>query len=202
MKLKLFIFSSMFLFFAPVKLFALDASQVLGNYELQGVMEMAGGLALQRNHKYMAGFSYGAADWQEEGSWKIEADEIVLEGSHLKIKNPHIPSPFLPAGTRFKYKDGKLSGTDPERKLVFLDPNKTPSPRGKGADVAGEGRMRVQGKVVKLDSDVLVVQEKDCIQFDARTLSDSVLAKVKGKLGQRIDVEIPYSSIIGGGSCP
>jgi hypothetical protein len=202
MKPRMFFSILMFLTFATPNAFGLEVKQLVGNYELVGVMEMAGGLILNENQKYVAGFSYGAADWEEEGSWKIEGDEVILEGSHLKVKNKLIPSPFLPAGTRFKFKDGKLTSTDPTRKLVFINPNKTPSPSRKTADSAGEGRMRVHGKVVKLDSEVLVVKTKECIQFDVKTLSDSVLKMAKQKMGKMIDVEIPYSSIIGGGSCP
>jgi hypothetical protein len=202
MKLRLLFVVSMVLTLTSLRAFALDPKELAGNYELTGVMEMAGGLMLKENQKYMAGFSYGAADWEEEGNWKIEGDEVVLEGGHLKVKNKYIPSPFLPAGTRFKYKDGKLTGSDPSRKLVFLNPNKTPSPKQKTGDSAGEGRMRVHGTVVKLDADYLVVKMKECIQFDVRTLSDSILKTAKENVGKTIDVEIPYSSIIGGGSCP
>src|SRR5436190_434636 len=80
--------------------FGLEAQQVVGEYELQGVMEMAGGLKLKADQKYSAMFSYGAADWEEAGSWKLEEGQIVLVDSQLKIKNPRIPWPFLPAGTR------------------------------------------------------------------------------------------------------
>src|SRR5262249_22939314 len=181
--------------------FGLEPNQVLGDYELVGVMEMAGGLSLQKDQKYVAGFSYGAADWQEAGTWKIENDEVVLENSHFKVKNSLIHSPFLPGGTRFKYQEGKLLGTDPARKLVFRNPNKTPTPKGQGPEAAGEGRMRVHGTVMKLDADILIIKTSECMQFDVKTLSDSILSKVKGKVGRVVDVEIPYSSIIGGGSC-
>lgn len=80
--------------------------------------------------------------------------------------------------------------------------NKTPSPKNKTGDSAGEGRMRVHGKVIKLDSEILVVKMDECVQFDVRSLSDSVLKTAKQNIGKMIDVEIPYSSIIGGGSCP
>ena len=202
MATKFFFILLLFMLLATPPASALEIKQVAGNYELQGVMEMAGGLMLKENSTYMAGFSYGAADWQEEGTWKLEGDEVVLERGHLKAKNKMIPSPLLAPGMRFKYKDAKLTGTDPSRKLVFINPDKTPSPKTKTADSAGEGRMRVRGKVIKLDSDVLIVKTSECIQFDARTLSDSVLKTAKAKIGQTIDVEIPYSSIIGGGSCP
>ena len=200
MKLKSLIVA-MFFTLTSLPAFALDVKGAAGNYELHGVMEMAGMLMLKADQKYAAGFSYGAADWTEEGSWKIEGDEVVLEGARFKVKNKLIPSPFLPSGTRFKYKDGKLTGTDPSRKLVFLDPNKTPSPSKKSSDSAGEGRMRVKGTVVKRDADYLIVNTgKECIQFDMHSLSESVLKVAQA--GKSIDVEIPYSSIIGGGSCP
>ncbi len=184
------------------KALALDAQIVSGQYELVGVMEMAGGLNLMEKRQYVAGFSYGAADWQEEGTWKIEGEEVVLEGARLKVNNSLIPSPFVPSGTRFRYHEGKLTGTDPSRKLNFLNPNKTPSPKRKTADSAGEGRMRVRGTVVQLDAEVLVVKMEECIQFDVKGLSDSVLKTAKQRLGKNIDVEIPYSSILAGGSCP
>ncbi|MBL7684549.1 MAG: hypothetical protein JNK65_00735 [Deltaproteobacteria bacterium] len=160
---------------------------------------MAGGISLKSNKKYLAGFSYGAADWQEEGVWRLEGEELVLEKGHLKVQNNVIPSPFLPAGTRFQVKMGKLIGTDPTFKIVFIDPNKTPSSHEK--ETAGEGRMRVKGKVVQLNAEVLIVKMEECIQFDVRSLSKDLLQQLKNKVGKSIDVEIPYSSILGGGSC-
>ena len=202
MTTKLFFTLFLLMFLVTPTIYALETQQVAGNYELQGVMEMAGGLMLKKNNTYMAGFSYGAADWEEEGTWKLEGDLVVLEGGHLKVKNKMIPSPLLAPGMRFLYKDAKLMNTDPSRKLTFINPNKTPSPKTKTKDSAGEGRMRVQGKVIQLDSDVLVIKTKECMQFDVRTLSEEVLKTAKAKMGKMIDVEIPYSSIIGGGSCP
>jgi hypothetical protein len=190
----------LFVLMAASPAHATDVKQVTGNYELQGVHEMAGGLMLKENKTYEAGFSYGAADWEESGTWKLEGDEVVLQGGHLKRPVKYIPSPLLAPGMRFSYKDGKLSGTDPQRPLAFIDPNKTPSPKHKTKDSAGEGRMRVQGKVIQRDNEVLIVKTNECMQFDVRSLSEAVL-KV-AKVGQTIDVEIPYSSIIGGGSCP
>ncbi|MFO1519089.1 MAG: hypothetical protein U1F57_05435 [bacterium] len=200
-RLKVFILA-LLLTCAAGRAHALDAKEVTGNYELTGVMEMAGGLSLKPGQKYVAGFSYGAADWREAGSWKLEGDEVVLTGSHFLEKNMKLPSLFLEEGTRLRYQQGKLVNTDPQRKMVFLNPNKTPSPKGKGPNAAGEGRMRVKGKVIKIDSDVLIVKTDECMQFDARTLSDSILKTAKSNVGKNIDVEIPYSSIIGGGSCP
>ncbi len=179
--------------------FALDAQEVIGNYELQGVMEMAGGLSLKAAGKYLAGFSYGAADWLEEGTWKLQGNEVVLSGGRFKERNYDKLPLFLPPGTRLKYQAGKLSSSDPQRKLTFLNPDKTPS--GKGQE-AGEGRMRVKGKVVKLDSETLVVDIGECLAFDASRLSDKVLQAVKGKVGKSVDVEIPYSAMLGSGSCP
>ena len=186
------------LIFAGRGLFAVESGAVTGSYELQGVREMAGGLMLKEAGKYLAGFSYGAADWVEEGSWKLEGDEVVLSGGRFKQKNYDKLPLFLPAGTRLKYHDGKLSGSDPERKLVFIDPNKTPPGKGEGA---GEGRMRVKGKVIKLDAESLVVQVDECLTFDAARLSRSLLRSIQGKVGKSIDVEIPYSAMLSASTC-
>jgi hypothetical protein len=180
---------------------AVDTTDAVGTYELQGVMEMAGGLALKPDHTYEAGFSYGAADWMEEGVWREEGGDIVLSRARFKTKNMVVIQLMLTSGTRFTYKDGRLVATDPARKLVFIDPNRTPSPRNKTGE-AGEGRMRVRGKVLKLDDRELVVKTEDCMFFDVNRLSPSVLKAVQGRLGKSIDVEIPYSAIIAGGGCP
>lgn len=173
-------------------------SDLVGSYELQGMMEMAGGLMLKADGKYLAGFSYGAADWTEEGFWKPEGAGIVLSGGRFKQRNTDKLPLFLPTGSRFEYRDGKLSLVDPERKLVFLDPNKTPSGKGKEA---GEGRMRVKGKVVSLDAESLVLKAEECFTFDAGRLSDKVLQTAKAKIGKTIDVEIPYSAMLSASSC-
>ncbi len=180
---------------------AADNTDVAGTYELQGVMEMAGMLALKPDHTYEAGFSYGAADWVEEGVWREEGSEIVLSRARFKVKNTPKIQLMLISGTHFTYKDGRLVATDPARKLVFIDPNRTPSPRNKTGE-AGEGRMRVRGHIVKLGDRELVVKTEDCMFFDVTRLSPSVLKAVKGRLGKSIDVEIPYSAIVAGGSCP
>jgi len=181
---------------------AADTTDVAGTYELQGVMEMAGVLALKPDHTYEAGFSYGAADWREEGAWQREGDDIVLSRARFKTKNMAAIQLMLVSGTRFNYKDGRLAATDPARKLVFIDPHRTPSPRNKTGE-AGEGRMIVHGLVVQLDEKNLVVKTADdCIYFEVTRLSPAVHKAVKGKLGKSIDVEIPYSAIIAGGSCP
>ena len=172
---------------------------MVGNYELQGVMEMAGGLTLRPDQKYSAGFSYGAADWVEVGTWKPEGDGVVLSGSRFKARNTKEIPLFLPSGTRFTYKDGRLTATGPGGKVVFIDPNKTPSHRKKTGE-AGEGRMIVRGKVVKLDSEVLIVKMKECLAFSVARLSPDVLSVAKQ--GKTIDVEIPFSAMIGGESCP
>lgn len=177
---------------------ALESNAIAGSYELQGVMEMAGGLMLKPEGKYMAGFSYGAADWVEEGDWKLEGDQIVLSGGRFKQRNYDKLPLFLPSGSRFKYHDGKLTLVDPERKLVFLDPNKTPPGKSKEA---GEGRMRVKGKVVSLDAGSLVVNTGECLSFDPSQLSDKLLQSLKGKVGKAVDVEIPYSAMLGSSSC-
>jgi len=188
-----------FLFLAVSPARAWEAKDLAGTYELQGVMEMAGLLALRADQKYQAGFSYGAADWVEEGTWKPDGDGVILLGSHFKTKNAKIPL-FLPANTHLSYKDGKLTAVGPGGKVAFVDPNKTPSNRKKTGE-AGEGRMLVKGKVVKIDADTMVVKVKgECIDFAVAALSPEV--RKAAKKGATLDTEIPYSAIIGGESCP
>jgi hypothetical protein len=183
----------LFLTLVGSKAFALDQSAVPGNYELQSVMETAGMLVLSADQKYSASFSYGAADWVEEGTWKIEGNEIVLSGGKFKVKNHDKIPLFLPSGTRFKYQDAKLTMVPAQRKVVFLDPNKSSS---------SEGRMRVRGKVMKLDAEYLVVDvEGECLTFNVRGLSEAALKKVKQSQGKAVDVEIPYSAIMSSGGC-
>jgi hypothetical protein len=179
--------------------FAWEAKDLAGKYELTGVMEMAGLLILAPDQKYQAGFSYGAADWVEEGTWKPEGDGVVLSGSRFKTKNAKIPL-FLPAGTHLSYKDGKLTAVGPGGKVAFVDPNKTPSHRGKTGE-AGEGRMLVKGKVVRVDTETLMVKMKgECLTFAVGALSPEI--RNTAKKGAFIDTEIPYSAIISGESCP
>ena len=198
MKIKTFLLTAFAFFLAVSTLPARETQEFVGNYELTGVMEMAGLLTLKPDQKYAAGFTYGAADWVEEGSWKPEGDGVVLSGSRFKAKNADLRL-FLPSGTRFVYKDGRLTATGPGGQVVFIDPNKTPSHRKKTGE-AGEGRMIVRGKVVKLDSEVMVVKMKECLTFSVPGLSPDVLKIAKP--GKTIDVEIPYSAIISGESCP
>jgi hypothetical protein len=268
--------ASLIMIFLSSRGFGLDNSAVVGNYELQGVMEVAGMLMLKADQKYAAGFSYGAADWIEEGTWKLEGDEVLLQGGRFKEKNYKDLSLVLPSGTRMKVQDGKLTVNEPDHKLVFVNPNKTPAAPEKGtaqclplkdpslkltegsllsveknqvvindvlmhqdvtvrrswadkniptllnppqlyktvqkeipkADVicikpvvSGEGRMRVRGRVVKLDHETLVVEMGECLNFEVSGLSDAVLKTAKTKQGQAIDVEIPYSAIMSSGTC-
>lgn len=179
---------------------ALDAKEVAGTYELTGVMEMAGGLQLGADQRYRAGFSYGAADWQEEGTWKLEGEVVVLQNGRFQQKNYPDLRLFLPPGERFQYKDGKLTNLNPEHKVVFINPEKTPSPGGK--DGAGEGRMRVKGQVLKLDPETLTIKMGECLDFQVSALPKKVLQAVQGKQGKTVDVEIPYSAMIGSSSCP
>ena len=200
MKLKTtsLLFIALALIASPV--LAHEAKDLAGQYELTGMMEMAGLLALRADQKYQAGFSYGAADWVEEGTWKPEGDGVVLSGSHFKIKNGEFPL-LLPAGTHFSYKDGRMTATDPAGgKISFVDPNKTPSNRKKTGE-AGEGRMLVKGKVVKIDGVTMVVKIKgECVDFLVAALAPEV--RKAAKKGATLDTEIPYSAIIGGESCP
>lgn len=196
------LFSAVFfifiLTFTP-PLWAVSASEIAGTYELSGVMEMAGGLKLMSNQKYEAQFSYGAADWAEGGTWKLDKDNsVVLSDSKFIAKNTANLSLFLPSGTRFTYTQGKLTATGPNGShLTFINPNKTPSTQSE----PGEGRMRVKGTVVKMDSEILQVKikERECVDFDVNKVSPDILDKAKKS--KHIDVEIPYSSIIGGESC-
>ncbi len=259
-----------------VRTLGLESKSVIGEYELQGVMETAGRLRLEKNNRYLAGFSYGAGDWVEEGTWKLEGEEVVLSDSRIKAKNHSSIALLLPAGIRFHYQDGKLSSVAADRRLTFLNPNKTPSPvdADKSAcapaprapvpiaegsllrvesdqvvindvlnrqDVAvkrswaekkfpallqppklyqrvgrlevpiaevicvkpvtsGEGRMRVRGRIVQLDSESFLVEMGECFTFSTAGLSESALQSVKNK--KEVDVEIPYSAMLSSGGCP
>ncbi len=184
---------------SPSILFAWDAQDLAGNYELEGVHEMAGELTLRPNQTYAAGFAYGAGDWIEEGRWKLDGSEVVFSGSHFKVKNFKDLPLLLPSGTRFQYQTGRLTTSRAGTQIVFINPNKTPSHR-KETGKAGEGRMLVRGTVLKLDSQVLMVKTKECIDFAVSQLSPDILKTAK--VGKKIDAEIPYSAIIGGESCP
>ena len=60
--------------------------------------------------------------------------------------------------------------------------------------------MRVQGTVIKLDSETLFVKtKKECMYFDIKALSPAILSKVHQT--KSLDVEIPFSAIIAGGGC-
>lgn len=135
MKSRTLLLTVLALFSAISSLLAAEATELVGNYELQGVMEMAGGLSLKSNQKYTAGFSYGAADWMEEGSWKQDGDGVTISGSHFKSRNTDKIPLFLPSGTHFVYKAGRLTATGPGGSVTFVDPNKTPSNRGKTSAV-------------------------------------------------------------------
>ncbi len=173
-----------------------SANDITGNYELTGVMEMAGAITLMPNHHYQAQFSYGAADWIEEGNWALEKNAVVLSNAHFKIKNSNDLSLFLPSGTRFTLSSGKMTAYGPNGHITFINPNKTPS-RSTGP---GEGRMRIQGTVVKLDAETLEVKtKKECMYFDVNQLSPAILRAVKKS--KNIDIEIPYSAIVAGGGC-
>lgn len=108
--------------------FGLDTKIVAGSYGLQGVEEMAGNLSLLENQKYLASFSVGAADWVEEGTWKIIGEEVVLVDAKVKMTNAPTQELLLSAGTKLTYQQGKLSTVIPKynQKIVFLDPGKTP----------------------------------------------------------------------------
>jgi hypothetical protein len=187
------------LLLSPYSLVASEAKDLVGDYELVGVMEMAGMLSLKADHRYAAAFSYGAADWVEVGTWAIEGDGVVLSGARFKTRNTRDLPLFLPNGTRLAASDGKLTAPGPGGSVSFVDPNKTPSHR-KETGKAGEGRMLVRGRVVSLDAETLVVKTDECMQFAVSRLSPEILKAAR--VGKKIDAEIPYSAIIGGGSCP
>ena len=100
---------------------ALRAKGLVGAYELQGVRETAGFLMLHPDQKYLAEFSYGAADWQEEGAWKLEGDEVVFSGARFKVKNYDKIPFFLPEGLRLKVRKGDLTSQDPKRSFTFIN---------------------------------------------------------------------------------
>ena len=180
---------------------ALEPNDVPGTYHLQGVHEMAGELSLSAaaGHPYLAQFSYGAADWAETGTWKLDGETLVLSGGRFKQRNTPDAPLLLPSGTRFALSTGKLTATDAERPLTFVDADKTP-PSGQPG-VAGEGRMAVKGTVVKLDSDTMVVKvNNECIDFSVDALSPAL--RKLAKKGAALDTEIPYDAIVGGESCP
>lgn len=120
--LKSTLWIAMLLIGSPV--FALGVADLAGTYRLQGVMETAGVLILNPDQSYSASFIYGAADWTESGAWKIHDKELVLGEGHFTAKNHDQIQLILPSGTRFTYHDGKLSSTNPRRKLIFTGPAK------------------------------------------------------------------------------
>ena len=191
-----------FFFICSSNILAASASEIAGIYELSGVMEMAGAIKLSPNQKYEARFSYGSADWIEEGDWKLVGNNsVVLSGAHFKAKNTNDLPLFLTSGMQFTYTQGKLTSDDQSRHVTFINPNKTPSSKNAAGETKpGEGRMHVKGEIVKLDSDILEVKMKECIDFDVHSLSPEVLQAAKKS--KSIDVEIPYSAIIGGETCP
>lgn len=276
MKLKFPLAVAAFLVLTASAVFGLGKSGVVGNYELQNEMEIAGTLQLKEDQKYLAQFIYGAADWVEEGRWEIEGGEVVLMDSRIVKQNMPIPSPALRAGTKFRYEDGKLTAFYSDQKIVYLDPGKTPSHeqmsapqctpyKGSlltldegsllsvgetgvvisdpalhqdfvvkrawadrnipallsppqlyklvrkeipGADIicvrpviSGEGRMRVRGRVLKIDSESLVVEMGECFDFDVNGLPNSVIRAATENKGKAIDIEIPYSAMISSGGC-
>lgn len=186
---------------APFVAGAVEPGDVPGNYHLQGVHEMAGVLALSAaaGHPYLAQFSYGAADWAETGTWRLDGDTLVLSGGTFKQRNTPDAPLLLPAGTRFALAPGKLTAVDPERPLTFVDADKTP-PSGQPG-VAGEGRMAVKGTVVKLDGEIMVVKVHDeCIDFSVDALPPAIAKQAKK--GAALDTEISFDAIVGGESCP
>lgn len=189
---------SFFILYFICPVWAATTKDIAGTYELTGVMEMAGAIRLMPDQRYEAQFSYGAADWIEEGSWKLVGDNsVVLSGAKFKARNTMNLPLFLPNGTRFIYKQGKLTAYGANGgHVTFINPNKTPST----ASAPGEGRMRVSGAVIKIDSETLEVKTaKECMYFNVNQLSSQVIQAAKKS--RHIDVEIPYSAIVAGGGC-
>jgi len=54
------------------------AADPTGDYELTGMREMASGLRLSANGTFQYFFTYGAADYSSEGTWKVDGDAVVL----------------------------------------------------------------------------------------------------------------------------
>ncbi|HUM47438.1 MAG TPA: hypothetical protein PLD84_10940 [Chitinophagales bacterium] len=75
-QLPLFFFA--FFFFNPKIHAQLTDRQIAGEYYLTGVMEVGSGFLLHEDHTFEFFFSYGALDRQGKGTWKTEADHIVL----------------------------------------------------------------------------------------------------------------------------
>ena len=61
--------------------------------------------------------------------------------------------------------------------------------------------MRVRGRVLKIDSESLVVEMGECFDFDVNGLPKSVIRAATENKGKAIDIEIPYSAMISSGGC-
>lgn len=102
-------------------------TQVIGVYNLTGVMETAVGINLRANHTFEYGFIYGAADKWGQGSWKVSGNQVVLNSSHaqpeqdfkiqssVKSKQPGIQIKFTSAqGQPLQYIKCKLGNETAE----------------------------------------------------------------------------------------
>lgn len=69
---------------------ALTESQVPGGYELRGVMETGSALWLTADGRYKFVLIVGSVDELDEGHWRIEGSEIVLNTTH-----PDVPPSFV-----------------------------------------------------------------------------------------------------------
>jgi hypothetical protein len=59
----------------------------LGEYYLQGEMEMAGGFKLDSNGRFQFFYSYGALDRQASGTWEKEGDSLILNSEPKGVQD-------------------------------------------------------------------------------------------------------------------
>ena len=63
----------------PVYASAQEAGDVAGTYCLVGVMEVGSCIELGRDGKFQYFLAYGAYDEDSEGTWRIDAGQVVLD---------------------------------------------------------------------------------------------------------------------------
>ena len=59
----------------------LKLEEIVGEYSLQGVMEMAAGFKFNSDLSFEFFYMYGASDRRAEGKFEISDDKIILHGS-------------------------------------------------------------------------------------------------------------------------
>ena len=62
----------------------LAEKDVAGEFMLSGVMETAAGFLLKPDHTFQYGFTYGAADKNGKGTWKLTGNKLVLNSPHAQ----------------------------------------------------------------------------------------------------------------------